>query len=121
MNLRKLGSTGVSISPLGLGTVNFAWLTDEPDAFAILDTAFERGVNFIDTANNYNAGKTEALLGRWFAQGGGRREKTVLATKVYSPPADWGSPDPVLRSGSWVGPNQKGSPPRISARFKRPA
>ncbi|HEX3917132.1 MAG TPA: aldo/keto reductase [Caulobacteraceae bacterium] len=108
MQLRKFGSTGLKIGPLGLGTVNFAWLTDEQDAFAILDTAFERGINFIDTSNNYNAGKTEALLGRWFAQGGGRREKTVLATKVYSPPNDWGSPDLALRTGSWVGPNQRG-------------
>ena len=82
MTLRKLGSTGLSIGPLGLGSVNFSWLTDEPSSFAILDSAFERGINFLDTANNYNAGQTEAVIGRWFAQGGGRREKTVLATKV---------------------------------------
>jgi aryl-alcohol dehydrogenase-like predicted oxidoreductase len=108
MNYRKFGRTGLSISPLVLGTANFSWLTNEPDSFAILDSAFDRGVNFIDTSNNYNAGQTEALLGRWFAQSGGRREKTVLASKVYSPPMEWASPDPAKRTGSWVGPNQRG-------------
>ena len=108
MEYRRFGRSGLSISPIGLGSVNFSWLTDEAESFAILDCAFERGVNFLDTSNNYNAGKTEALLGRWFAQGNARREKTVLATKVYAPPMEWGSSDPALRSGSWVGPNQRG-------------
>ena len=108
MEYRKFGRTGLSVSPIGLGSVNFSWLTDEADSFAILDKAFDIGVNLIDTASNYNAGKTEALLGRWFAQGGGRREKTVLATKVYSPPMEWGSKDAAKRMGTWVGPNQKG-------------
>jgi aryl-alcohol dehydrogenase-like predicted oxidoreductase len=117
MTLRKLGSTGLSIGPLGLGSVNFSWLTDEPESFAILDAAFERGINLLDTSDNYNAGQTEALIGRWFALGGGRREKTVLATKVYSAPMEWGSSDPVKRSGSWVGPNQKG----LSAKHIREA
>jgi aryl-alcohol dehydrogenase-like predicted oxidoreductase len=116
-DLRKLGSTGLSIGPLGLGSVNFGWLTDEPHAFEILDSAFERGVNLVDTSDNYNAGASESLIGRWFAQGGGRREKTVLATKVYSAPMEWGSPDPVRRTGSWVGPNQKG----LSAKHIREA
>jgi len=108
MQYKKLGRTGVSVSPIGVGTVNFSWLTDEADSFAILDKAFDLGVNLIDTSNNYNAGRTEALLGRWFAQGGGRREKTVLASKVYSPPMEWGSKDVAKRTGSWVGPNQRG-------------
>jgi aryl-alcohol dehydrogenase-like predicted oxidoreductase len=108
MEYRKFGRTGLKISPLGLGSVNFSWLTNEPDSFAILDSAFDRGINFLDTSNNYNAGQTEALLGRWFAQGGQRREKIVLATKVYSPPMEWGSPDLAKRTGSWVGPNQRG-------------
>ncbi|HTX51066.1 MAG TPA: aldo/keto reductase [Caulobacteraceae bacterium] len=117
MTLRKLGATGLSIGPLGLGSVNFSWLTDEPDSFAILDSAFERGINLLDTSDNYNAGQTEALIGRWFGQGGGRREKTVLATKVYSAPMEWGSADPAKRSGSWVGPNQRG----LSAKHIREA
>ena len=116
-DLRPLGSTGLRIGPLGLGSVNFSWLTDEKDSFAILDAAFERGINLLDTANNYNAGQTEALIGRWFAQGGGRREKTVLCTKVYSAPMEWGSPDPVKRTGTWVGPNQRG----LSAKHIREA
>ena len=60
MTLRRLGSTGLKIGPLGLGSVNFSWLTDEADSFAILDAAFERGVNRLDTSDNYNAGQTEA-------------------------------------------------------------
>jgi len=114
---KPFGSTGLRIGPLGLGTVNFSWLTDEADSFAILDKAFEAGINLIDTSDNYNAGQTETLLGRWFAQGGGRREKTVLASKVYSAPMEWGSPDPVMRTGSWVGPNQRG----LSAKHIREA
>ena len=108
VKLRKFGNTGVQIGPLGLGSVNFSWLTDEPTSFTILDKAFDVGINFVDTANNYNAGKTEEVVGNWLAQGGGRREKTVLATKVYSPPMEWGSPDMAKRTGSWVGPNQRG-------------
>jgi aryl-alcohol dehydrogenase-like predicted oxidoreductase len=117
VSLRRLGSTGLQVGPLALGSVNFSWLTDEADSFRILDAAFERGANLLDTSDNYNAGQTEALIGRWFAQGGGRREKTVLASKVYSAPMEWGSPDPVKRTGSWVGPNQKG----LSAKHIREA
>jgi aryl-alcohol dehydrogenase-like predicted oxidoreductase len=117
MELRRFGSTALKIAPLALGTVNFSWLTDEADSFAILDAAFERGVNLIDTSDNYNAGLTEALIGRWLSQGGGRREKTVLATKVYSAPMEWGSRDPVRRMGTWVGPNQRG----LSAKHIREA
>jgi aryl-alcohol dehydrogenase-like predicted oxidoreductase len=117
MQLRRFGSTALQVAPLGLGTVNFSWLTDEADSFAILDRAMEAGINLIDTSDNYNAGQTEALLGRWFAQGSGRREKAVLATKVYSPPSEWGSRDPVKRYGTWVGPNQRG----LSAKHIREA
>jgi aryl-alcohol dehydrogenase-like predicted oxidoreductase len=117
MDFRPFGSTGLKVGPLALGTVNFSWLTSEADSFAILDRAAEVGVNLVDTSDNYNAGQSEALLGRWFGEGGGRREKTVLATKCYSAPMEWGSPDPVKRSGSWVGPNQKG----LSAKHIREA
>tara|TARA_B100000945_G_scaffold305523_1_gene292083 strand:- start:98 stop:1084 length:987 start_codon:yes stop_codon:yes gene_type:complete len=115
MDLIKLGRSGLSVSPLVLGTVNFSWLTNEKDSFAILDRALELGINFFDTSDNYNAGQTEALLGRWFAQGGGRREQVVLATKVYSPPMEWGSKDEAKRTGSWVGPNDRG----LSAKHMR--
>jgi aryl-alcohol dehydrogenase-like predicted oxidoreductase len=92
-----LGRTGLRVSNLCLGTMNFGPQTTEADSFAIMDKALEVGVNFFDTANVYGAkggeGVTENIIGRWFAQGGGRREKTVLATKVYgdmntSPDAD---------------------------------
>jgi aryl-alcohol dehydrogenase-like predicted oxidoreductase len=114
---RRLGRTGLKVSPVVLGTANFSWLTNEPDSFAIMDRALELGVNFLDTSDNYNAGQTEALIGRWLALGGGRREKVVLATKVYSPPMEWASPDPAKRMGTWVGPNDRG----LSARHIRMA
>jgi aryl-alcohol dehydrogenase-like predicted oxidoreductase len=117
MELRRFGTTALKVAPLALGTVNFSWLTDEADSFAILDAALEAGLNLIDTSDNYNAGQTEALIGRWLSQGGGRREKVVLATKVYSPPMEWGSADPVKRMGTWVGPNQRG----LSAKHIREA
>ena len=81
--------------------MNFGPLTSEADAHAIMDAAHGYGINFFDTANSYGLrsagvaglgegkGSTEAIIGRWFAQGGGRREKTVLATKVYSDMGEW--------------------------------
>ncbi len=117
MEHRPLGRAGVKVSPVALGTVNFSWLTDEAESFAMMDRALELGVNFFDTSNNYNAGQTEALIGRWLAQGGGRREHIVLATKVYSKPNEWGAPDPAKRTGEWVGPNDHG----LSARHIRAA
>jgi aryl-alcohol dehydrogenase-like predicted oxidoreductase len=104
---RRLGRTALKVGPLAVGTVNFSWLTNEQDSFAILDSALERGLNLIDTSDNYNAGASEALLGKYFASGN-KRELVVLASKCYSPPNEWASPDPVKASGSWVGPNQRG-------------
>jgi aryl-alcohol dehydrogenase-like predicted oxidoreductase len=93
MQFTSLGRSGLKVSRLCLGTMNFAWKTSEPDSFAIMDRAHERGVNFFDTANVYGhargEGRTEQIIGRWFAQGGGRRERTVLATKVYGSMGDW--------------------------------
>jgi aryl-alcohol dehydrogenase-like predicted oxidoreductase len=87
MEYTYLGRTGLRVSKLCLGTMNFGVATEEKEAFRIMDRALDAGVNFLDTANVYggegNRGKTEEIIGRWFAQGGGRREKTVLATKVY--------------------------------------
>lgn len=87
---RRLGGHGVLVSNLCLGTMNFGWVTEEKDAFAIMDRALELGINFFDTADVYGrwsayAGKTEEIIGNWFAQGGGRRDAVVLATKVYNP------------------------------------
>jgi len=88
MEYVHLGRTGLSVSRLILGTMNFGVGTDEPDSFAIMDRALELGINFFDTANVYGwklgEGITEAIIGRWLAQGGGRRDRIVLATKLYN-------------------------------------
>ncbi|ROO52099.1 NDP-hexose 2,3-enoyl reductase [Micromonospora sp. Llam0] len=93
MEYTNLGRTGLSVSRLCLGTMNFGPQTDEPDSFAIMDRALEHGINLHDTANVYGwhlgAGATEEIIGRWYAQGGGRRDKVVLATKVYGKMGDW--------------------------------
>jgi aryl-alcohol dehydrogenase-like predicted oxidoreductase len=101
MQYTQLGRTGLSVSRLCLGTMNFGPLTSEVDAHSIMDSAHEHGINFFDTANVYGLrsagvsglgqgmGYTEEIIGRWIAQGGGRRERTVLATKVYGAMGDW--------------------------------
>ena len=90
MEYRSLGRTGLKVSPLCLGTMNFGPQTSEPDSHAIMDHALELGINFFDTANGYGGrGATERIIGNWFAQGGGRREKVVLATKVFGGMDDW--------------------------------
>ncbi|MFD3652421.1 aldo/keto reductase [Streptomyces sp. 24-1644] len=87
MKYTQLGRTGLKVSRLVLGTMNFGPQTNESDSHAIMDSALEAGVNFFDTANVYgwgeNKGRTEEILGTWFAEGGDRRDKVVLATKVY--------------------------------------
>ncbi len=86
---KRLGKHGVLVSNLCLGTMNFGWHTSEEDSYKIMDRALELGVNFFDTADVYGweveHGHTEEIVGRWFALGGGRRDATVLATKVYNP------------------------------------
>ena len=86
---KRLGKHGVLVSNICLGTMNFGWHTSQEDSFKIMDKALELGINFFDTADVYGwdteQGLTEEIIGRWFAQGGGRREAVVLATKVYNP------------------------------------
>ncbi|MDX6348517.1 MAG: hypothetical protein QOF84_3307 [Streptomyces sp.] len=98
MEYTQLGRTGLKVSRLVLGTMNFGPQTDEADSHSIMDSALAAGVNFFDTANVYgwgeNKGRTEEIIGSWFAKGGGRREKTVLATKVYGSMGTEGSPWP---------------------------
>jgi aryl-alcohol dehydrogenase-like predicted oxidoreductase len=93
MEYTHLGRTGLRVSRVVLGTMNFGPQTSEADSHAIMDAAHAQGVNFFDTANVYgqNLGKgaTEEIVGRFFAQGGGRREKTVLATKLYGNMTDY--------------------------------
>jgi aryl-alcohol dehydrogenase-like predicted oxidoreductase len=87
MQYTHLGRSGLSVSRLCLGTMNFGPQTEESAAHSIMDSALESGINFFDTANVYGGkdhrGWTEEILGRWFAKGGERREHVVLATKLY--------------------------------------
>ena len=84
MNYTHLGRTGLKVSKLCLGTMNFGSSTSESDSFTIMDRALDLGINFFDTANGYGgSGGTEKIIGRWLAQGNGRRDKIVLATKVF--------------------------------------
>jgi aryl-alcohol dehydrogenase-like predicted oxidoreductase len=105
MDYTHLGRSGLSVSKLCLGTMNFGPLTPPDESHRIMDQAHDLGINFFDTANRYGAmgtppgqaaknseahgGWTEEIIGDWFAQGGGRREKTVLATKVYGATSEW--------------------------------
>jgi aryl-alcohol dehydrogenase-like predicted oxidoreductase len=94
MDHAHLGRTGLKVSRLALGAMNFGELTDEAASFAIMDEALDAGINFFDTADVYGGpqspdmekgfGVSEEIIGRWLAQGG-RRDRIVLATKVYQP------------------------------------
>lgn len=92
MEYPHLGRAGVKVSRLCLGTMNFGPETSEGDSFAIMDRALDLGINFFDTANVYGrskgVGATETIIGSWFAKGG-RRDKVVLATKVYNTMGRW--------------------------------
>ncbi|MHB1458978.1 MAG: aldo/keto reductase [Armatimonadota bacterium] len=92
MKYTHLGRTGLLVSKLCLGTMNFGPLTTEQDSHAVMDKALDSGINFFDTANVYgrsvSRGFTEEIIGRWFAKGDSRRDKTVIATKVYGPIGD---------------------------------
>ncbi len=93
MDYTHLGRSGLRVSRICLGTMNFGPLTSEDDSHAIMDAALDAGINFVDTANRYGgdlgSGATEQIVGRFFAKGGGRREKTVLATKLYGEMGEW--------------------------------
>jgi aryl-alcohol dehydrogenase-like predicted oxidoreductase len=89
MKLRPLGRSALMVSPLCFGGNVFGWTVDQPTSFALLDAWVDAGFNFIDTADVYSrwvpghaGGESETVIGRWLAQGGGRRDKVVIATKV---------------------------------------
>jgi aryl-alcohol dehydrogenase-like predicted oxidoreductase len=94
MDYAHLSRTGLKVSRLALGTMNFGELTDEATSFSIMDDALDAGINFFDTADVYGGpqspnmekgfGISEEIIGRWLSQGG-RRDRIVLATKVYQP------------------------------------
>ena len=89
MEYTQLGRTGLKVSRLCLGTMNWPWLTTELESYQVMDRALDVGINFFDTADVYGGkpgeGLTEQVLGRWFRLGANRREKVVLATKVFNP------------------------------------
>jgi aryl-alcohol dehydrogenase-like predicted oxidoreductase len=99
MQYTNLGRTGLKVSRICLGTMNYGPLATEPESHAQMDKARELGINFFDTADGYGGkrgeGVTEQIVGTWFAQGGGRRESVVLATKVYGEMGD----DPNQKRG----------------------
>ncbi|MFI1018121.1 aldo/keto reductase [Streptomyces sp. NPDC020965] len=98
MEYTQLGRTGLKVGRLVLGTMNFGPQTTEADSHTIMDAALDAGVNFFDTANAYgwgeNKGRTEEIIGSWFAGGGDRRDKVVLGTKVYADMTADGNPWP---------------------------
>lgn len=95
MDYTHLGRTGLKVSRLALGTMNFGELIDQTASFAIMDEALDAGINFFDTADVYGGpqspdmakgyGLSEEIIGNWLAQDAGRRDRIVLATKVYQP------------------------------------
>lgn len=105
MNYNHLGRTGVKVSPITLGCMNFGELTDERGSFSIMDTALNAGINLFDTADVYGGpqspdmakgyGTSEEIIGKWLTQDKSRRDKIVLATKVYQP-MDTGPNDKYL-------------------------
>lgn len=105
--LRALGSSGLHVTPLCLGTMTFGEQVAEKEAHAILDRSLERGINFLDTAEMYAVparaetfGATETILGNWFASRPGARQKLVLASKVAGPSRGM----PWVREGTGLTP-----------------
>ncbi len=92
MQYTNLGRTGLRVSRIVLGTMNFGWQLDEADSHAILDRSYDEAINLVDTANMYGRvdydGTSEQYIGSWFDKTG-RRDQIVLATKVYAPMSDW--------------------------------
>lgn len=93
MQYSKLGRSGLLVSKLCLGTMNFGAITPEKDSYKIMNRALELGINFFDTANVYGgkmgAGITEKIIGKWLEENKERRDKIVLATKVYGEMGKW--------------------------------
>jgi aryl-alcohol dehydrogenase-like predicted oxidoreductase len=85
MEYIHLGRTGLKVSRLCLGTMNYGTYNTEEESFKIMDHALDKGINFFDTANVYGSykGQSEEIIGTWFAEGEGRRDRIILATKVY--------------------------------------
>ena len=87
MEYRTLGRSGVKVSPLCLGAMNFGGPTSEKVSMKIINRALDEGINFIDTANIYNGGESERVVGKALKENG-KRDKVVLATKVHGTMGD---------------------------------
>ena len=112
MEYRALGRNGLKVSKLCLGTMMFGGATDEPTSVRIFASAREQGVNFIDTADQYNEGRSEEVVGRAIARD---RDRWVLATKLANP---WGSgPNEVGLSRKWVMQAIEGSLKRLGTDY----
>ena len=92
---RNLGTTGMKVSSLCLGTMQFGWTADEETSHDVLTRAFEAGINFLDTADIYSrwvegnpGGISETIIGKWLSSGIVRRDQVVLATKVRGSMSD---------------------------------
>ena len=92
MRRQQLGRSGLMVAPWAFGGNVFGWTVDQATAFRLLDAFVDRGFNLIDTADVYPpghpTGESEAIIGAWLAQGSGRRERVVLATKFGVPTGD---------------------------------
>ena len=102
MNYRYIGKSGLRVSPICMGTMSFGTWSDENEAFRILDKAYERGINFYDTAEVYpvppspeTVGLTETIFGKWLKTRD--RDSIIIATKVAGAAAGWLVPP--IRSG----------------------
>ncbi len=93
MEYTHLGRSGLQVSRLCLGSLNFGPIITEAESHSLLDAALGHGINYVDTSNSYGRhtgrGRAEEIIGTWFAGGGMRREKTVLATKLYVASDEW--------------------------------
>jgi NDP-hexose 2,3-enoyl reductase len=115
MEYTHLGRSGVSVSRLCLGTMNFGAITSQDDSHEIMDLALERGINFFDTSNTYGRpraeGVTEQVVGSWLAKANGRRDRVVLATKLYGGKGEW--PNDQFLSALRRDPGQGERRPRL--------
>ena len=106
MTYAHFGRSGLLVSQIGLGTMNFGYTVDESSSFAVMDAAIDAGVNFFDTADVYGGpqspemkkgyGIAEETVGRWL-QRSGHRDDIVLATKVYQPDGTWSERPQAVR------------------------
>jgi len=94
---QKVGRSNLTVSRICLGTMHFGGVADEATSHRIMDRALDLGITYFDTANVYGMpaarGRSEEIIGRWFAQKGGRRERVVLATKLYAKMVEGDAPN----------------------------